>query len=154
MKIHCVYSELVNVDLLKPFPRNRNSHPQDQIERLAKLLEYQGLRAPIVVSKRSGCIVKGHGTLAAIKQNGWTTAPVVYQDFESDEQEYAYVQSDNGIAAWSELDFSGINSDLADLGPLDLDLLGLKSFDIDPPQKKEKKPKEAVCPSCFHQFTV
>ena len=131
MNIHCKYDELVSVNKLKPHPKNRNKHPEDQIERLAKILKYQGVRAPIVVSKRSDKIVKGHGTLMAIKANQWDTAPVVYQDFEDDDQEWLFVQSDNAIANWAELDLKGINADLSELGPFDIDLLGLRNFSVD-----------------------
>lgn len=158
MKIHCLYDALVETKDLKRHPKNRNQHPEDQIERLAKILAYQGIRAPIVVSRQSGFIVKGHGTLQAIKKNGWKEAPVVYQEFESDDQEYAFVQSDNSIAAWAELDLSGINSDLGELGPdFDIDLLGLKDFKLDasdfqePDQKGDpqlKEPQLKLCPNC------
>lgn len=132
MKIHCAYTELVPVKDLKPHPKNRNVHPPDQVERLAKILAYQGVRAPIVVSNLSKCMAKGHGTLMAIIKNGWTHAPVVYQDFDDEAQEYAYVQSDNAIANWAQLDFSGINLDIGDLGPdFDIDLLGIKGFEIE-----------------------
>jgi len=135
MNIHCKYDSLIKCGSLKPHPKNRNKHPEDQIERLAKILKYQGVRAPIVVSKRSGKIVKGHGTLQAIKQNGWEEAPVVYQDFEDDDQEWLFVQSDNAIAMWAELDLKGINADLSELGPFDIDLLGLKDFTVTPEEK-------------------
>lgn len=136
MKIHCQYTDLVPVKDLKPHPKNRNIHPADQIKRLARILNYQGLRAPIVVSRLSGFIVKGHGTLEAIKENEWSQAPVSYQDFEDTDQEYAFVQSDNAIASWADLDLSGINLDLADLSPeFDLDLLGLKDFVLEPADK-------------------
>lgn len=131
MNIHCKYDSLVEVSLLKPHPKNRNKHPQDQIDGLAKILKYQGIRAPIVVSKRSNKIVKGHGMLQAIKANHWDKAPVVYQDFKDDDQEWLYVQSDNAIASRSELDLSEINADLAELGPFDIDLLGIKNFTVD-----------------------
>lgn len=132
MLIHCRYDELIPIEDLKPYKLNRNKHSSEQIERLAKILLYQGLRAPIIVSKLSGCIVKGHGTLEAIKKNSWLKAPVVFQDFENSEIEYSYVQSDNAIASWAELDLAGINSDLPDLGPdFDLDMLGLKDFTLD-----------------------
>ena len=135
MKVHCKYDAMVPISELKPHSKNRNLHPQDQIERLAQLLAYQGIRAPIVVSNLSGKIVKGHGTLEAIKLNEWTEAPVVYQDFESSDQEYAFVQSDNSIAEWATLDLKAINADLPELGPdLDLDMLGFKDFSIDPPR--------------------
>ena len=62
--------------------------------------------------------------------------PVVYQDFENEEAEYAFLQADNAIALWAELDFSGINSDIADLGPdFDIDMLGIKNFTIDVSEK-------------------
>ncbi len=132
MQVHCKYDELVDVSKLRPHPKNRNNHPEDQIVRLAKIIAYQGLRAPIVVSKQSGFIVKGHGTLTAIRHNGVDKAPVVYQNFDTEDQEYAFVQSDNAIASWSDIDFSGINSDLPDLGPdFDIDFLGIKNFVLD-----------------------
>lgn len=132
MQIHCQYSELVDSKSLKPHPKNRNKHPDDQIQRLAKILEYQGWRYPIKVSKRSGYITSGHGRLLAAHKLGLKEVPVSFQDYDSDEQEYADVQADNAIASWSELDLSAINLDIADLGPdFDIDLLGLKDFTID-----------------------
>jgi hypothetical protein len=132
MVIHCKYDSLVKCGSLKPHPKNRNKHPEDQLNRLAKILKYQGLRAPIVVSTRSGKIVKGHGTLQAIQKNGWDEAPVVFQDFEDDDQEWLFLQSDNAIASWAELDLSGINADLTELGPFDIDLVGVSHFTVDP----------------------
>lgn len=115
-----------------PSDRNRNRHPEEQIERLAKIIEYQGFRAPLIVSKRSGLLVSGHGRLMAAKKLGLTHVPVMYQDFDSDDQEYAAMVSENSIASWAELDFSGINMDLANLGPdFELDLLGIKNFVLD-----------------------
>lgn len=158
MKIHCSYEKMVAVKDLKPHPKNRNKHPKEQIERLAKIIAYQGIRAPIVVSKLSGLIVKGHGTLEAIRLNKGKEAPVSLQDFDNEEQEYAFLQSDNAIANWAELDLSGINSDLGELGPdFDLDLLGIKDFNLDAPEFEEpdqkgdpvlKEPQLKLCPNC------
>lgn len=132
MRIHCQYSELVKVKSLKQHPKNRNKHSPEQIDRLVKILEYQGWRYPIKVSNRSEFITSGHGRLMAAIKMGLKEVPVSYQDYDSDEQEYADVQSDNAIASWSELDLSGINLDIADLGPdFDIDLLGIKNFTLD-----------------------
>lgn len=161
--IHCLYDELINLDELKPHPKNRNKHPEDQIERLAKVIEYQGWRYAIKVSKRSGYITSGHGRLAAARSKGWAHVPVVYQDYVSEEMEYADVQSDNAIASWAELDFIAINSDLADLGPdFDLDLLGIKNFALDPAEKTENTSEELnlddfdnfdhECPKCGFEW--
>lgn len=130
--VHCAHDSMVLLSELKPHPDNHNKHSDEQIERLAKILQYQGWRYPIKVSNRSGFITSGHGRLAAAKRNKWEAVPVNFQDYESDEQEYADVQSDNAIASWAELDLSGINADIGDLGPdFDIDLLGIKGFEIE-----------------------
>lgn len=136
MKVRCLYDKLVPIEELKAHPKNRNKHPKEQIERLAGLLSYQGWRDPIKVSKRSGCITAGHGRLLSAKSLGWKEVPVSFQDYESEELEYAHVQSDNAIASWAELDLSAINTDLADLGPdFDIDMLGIKDFVLEPADK-------------------
>ncbi len=129
---------LVKLTKLKASKHQRNKHPQEQIERLAKIMATHGVRHPISVSKLSGEVCFGHGRWAAAKLNGWKEFPVIYQDFASDEEEYACVQSDNGIAAWAELDLSAINSDLLNLGAeFDLDLLGIKGLEILPPEDED-----------------
>lgn len=131
--IHCRYDKLVNPASLVDHPKNRNKHGSDQIERLAKLYDYHGIRHPIIVSNLSNCIVAGHGRKLAAIRAGIKEFPVVYQDFDSAEAEYAFVQADNAIALWADLDLSAINADLPDLGPdLDLDVLGIKNFTLDP----------------------
>lgn len=134
---------LVDVGSLVPNPKNNNKHPKEQIERLAKLIKYQGFRNPLVVSNRSGFVLCGHGRIEAAKLAGLKQVPVMYQDFENEAQEYAYLTSDNAIASWSELDLSAVNTEVLDLGPdFDIDLLGIKDFTIDPVEKYESKNEE------------
>lgn len=136
MKIYCKYDELINPSNLKIHPQNRNKHPKDQIERLVKLYEYHGIRHPIIVSKKTGFIVAGHGRKMAAVKLGLKEFPVVYQEFDDEEKEYAFLQADNAIALWAELDFSSINDDIANLGPdFDIDVLGIKNFTIDVNEK-------------------
>ncbi len=136
MQIHCKSDKMLNPRDLFDHPKNRNNHDKSQIERLVKLFQFHGIRHPIIVSKRSGYIVAGHGRKLAAIDAGVEKYPVVYQDFETDEAEYAFLQADNAIAAWAELDLAGINEDLADLGPdFDIDLLGIKDFTLDVAEK-------------------
>lgn len=156
MKIYCDYTELVDPKELKDHPKNRNHHGSDQIERLAKLYELNGVRQPITVSNQSGFIVFGHGRKLAAIRAGIKEFPVVYQDFENDAQEYSSIQADNAIGSWSELDISAINQDLPDLGPdFDVDSLGIKNFTLDiadkgfdPLSLDDKTKEHRVCKNC------
>lgn len=147
MKIRCLYDQLVKIKELSPYPKNRNKHPAEQIKRLAEILEYQGWRYPIKVSKLSGFITAGHGRLAAAKKLGLKDVPVNYQEYESEEQEYADLVADNSIALWAEIDLSGINADLPDLGPdFNIDMLGLKDFILEPAEKLDPQCDEDELP--------
>jgi len=164
LKVCCAFDELVAVNALKPHPKNRNKHPKEQIDRLAKILEYQGWRYPVKVSKRSGFVTSGHGRIDAAKINGWEEVPVNFQEYESEEQEYADITADNAIASWAELDLKGINADVGDLGPdFDIDLLGIEGFDLDVPnfeagsedeQGKLDEKKPITCPKCGESFVT
>lgn len=161
MKVHCKYDLLIPISKLKLNPKNRNIHPKDQIERLAQILKYQGWRYPVKVSKQSGVVTSGHGRITAAALNQWDKVPVNFQDYESEEQEYADAISDNSIGSWAELDLSGINADMGELGPdFDIELLGIKDFVLEPADRKhfdaaqtqENEVKQSECPNCGHQW--
>ena len=136
MKFNCAYDELLDISKLKPHPKNPNKHPEEQIERLSKIIEYQGQRSPVIIDKATGFTVVGHGRSEAINALGWDKVAVNYQDFESEEQLYAHMTADNAIAEWANLDLSQINSDFIEYGPdLDIEMLGLKDFIIEPIEK-------------------
>lgn len=138
MEIRAKEIQVVDIDLLVLNPKNNNKHPKEQIERLSKLIAYQGFRNPVVVSKRTGFVLAGHGRIEAAKVAGLKDVPVMYQDFDNEAQEYAYLTSDNAIASWAELDLSAVNTEMLDLGPdFDIDLLGIKDFSIEPAEKFE-----------------
>ncbi len=124
--IHCAFDKIVPLADLKPNPRNPNQHPDNQIELLAKIIQEQGWRVPITVSKRSGFIVRGHGRLMAAIRAGFSEAPVDYQDYSSDETELADLLADNRVAELAELNISGVTEILKELNieKFDMDLTG------------------------------
>lgn len=139
--------ELVEISKIVPNPKNRNKHSEGQIHKLAEIIRYQGFRSPLLISNRTGMLVAGHGRLLAAKLLGYTHVPVMYQDFNSEEQEYAAQISDNAIAFGAELDFEAINLDLPDLGPdFNIDLLGIKDFTLDRSEKPQTEYK--TCETC------
>jgi ParB-like chromosome segregation protein Spo0J len=128
MQFNCAYTELVSISKLVPNPKNANKHPPEQIERLAKIIDFQGQRSPIVVSKRSGFITKGHGRLMAMQKLEWEQVAVDYQDYLSEAQEYADIIADNEIARWAKFDLEMVKIDMGKVEDLDIELLGIELF--------------------------
>lgn len=132
MKVKCAHSELVGTHKLTPNPKNANVHPDRQIKLIAKILDYQGWRSPVVVSKRSGFIVKGHGRVEAAKLNGYEEVPVDYQDYENEAQEHADMVADNELQKLSYTDDEAVQELALEMGPDDFDfeLFGIYDFKI------------------------
>ena len=125
-------SKIVNIEKCVPNPRNPNTHPDRQIELLAKIIENQGWRNPIVISNRSGFIVKGHGRLMAAQKLGASKAPVDYQDYESEAAEWQDMIADNRIAEFAEMDEVKERDILDELAAdgMDVELCGIEIDEI------------------------
>lgn len=164
--VKCSHSKLVDPATLVPNPRNPNKHPPKQIELLAKILDFQGWRLPIVVSNLSGFIVRGHGRLLAAHVLGLQQVPVDYQDYDTEAQEWADLVADNTIAELAEMDSKNLKDIIEELdtGELDLEVLGFAEDELaslmtqiyTPPHQDDdqKDPRGGVtCPECGHQWT-
>lgn len=141
--------EMVDIDSIIENPKNANQHSEEQIERLCKLIKHNGFRNPLIISKRTGFLVSGHGRLMAARKLGMTELPVVKQEFESEAQEYSYLISDNEIARWATLDKDLVLDEIEDLD-MDIELLGLKDFnlfdmgEIEPEKEEIEKSREFI----------
>lgn len=124
--VYCAYDEIVATATLKPNPRNPNKHPQEQVEKLGKIIRGNGWRNPITVSTRSGLIVKGHGRLLTAQLEELKEVPVEFQNYESEEAELADLTADNHIAELAEIDRQMLADIFADIdtGAIDFDLSG------------------------------
>lgn len=167
--VNCAFDELVPIEKLVPNPRNPNQHPQSQVALLAKVIAHQGWRSPIVVSKRSGFIVSGHGRYEAAKALGLSTVPVDYQDFATDADEWAHLVADNRLAELAEADSTALKEVLAELkaGDFDLDLAGFDANALagllagpaepTPPEDftavDENLSTEFQCPKCSYRWS-
>lgn len=175
--IYCSYNALVSIENLKPNPRNPNKHPEKQIEMLAFIIQQNGWRAPITVSKQSGFIVKGHGRLEAAKSLGLKKVPVDYQDYENESLELADLLADNRIAELSKNDNRMLLNlfEEFDTGAVNFELSGYTedeykdlahSFDEYEPKNKEDEEDEeetkegttkitsVIYPNCGEVFEV
>ena len=131
--VFCAHDAIVDVTKLVPNPKNPNQHPDNQIQLLGRIIRQAGWRQPITVSKRSGFIVKGHGRLAAALLEGMKEAPVDYQNYTTEAEEYADLVADNRIAELAETD----NRLLADIfaeidtGEIPMELTGYTEDEVE-----------------------
>lgn len=130
--IKCSYAELVDLVALVENPRNPNKHPEKQIEMLAKIIQHTGFRHPVIVSKRSGFVVAGHGRILAAQKLGIEKVPVDYQDFASEAEEFQFLVADNKIAELAEHDDEAMKISIKELGleEIDCDLFGLEDLNL------------------------
>ena len=159
--VFCAYDKIVPVKELIPNPKNPNTHPQNQIEQLGKIIRGNGWRGTITVSTRSGLIVKGHGRLLAAKLEELEEVPVEYQNYDSEEKELADMTADNRIAELAEIDNKLLADVFADIdtGAIDFELSGYTedeykeiatalseavNNDLDDPDVEIEAPKQPV----------
>lgn len=131
--VHCAHDAIVDVATLVPNPKNPNTHPDTQIQLLGRIIRQTGWRQPITVSKRSGFIVKGHGRLAAALLEGVKEAPVDYQNYTNDAEEYADLVADNRIAELAEIDNKLLADIFADIdtGEIPMELTGFTEAEVE-----------------------
>tara|TARA_Y100000004_G_scaffold121532_1_gene136625 strand:- start:7794 stop:8435 length:642 start_codon:yes stop_codon:yes gene_type:complete len=148
IEVHCSHTKLVDITELVPNPNNPNTHPDKQIAILAKIINNQGWRSPIVVSNLSGFIVKGHGRYEASKLLNVEKVPVDFQDYDSPASEHADLLADNRIAELAVVDedkLSDLLQDVSVFEGFDIELTGFELSDagifdvdeIDPPSLPE-----------------
>ena len=125
-EVRCAYSRIAKLEELKPNPRNPNQHPAEQLALYWKVVNHQGIRRAIVVSKQSGFIVTGHGLFESLKANGVTTAPIDEQDFKTPADEWAHLLADNRLPQLADLDAAALATleNEISLAGLDLELTG------------------------------
>ena len=123
---YCACTESRPIEALVPHPANPNTHPDAQIALLANIIKAQGWRNPIVVSDRSGYIIKGHARRLAALKLGLTEVPVDLQHYADEATEMADMIADNRIAELAEIDDALLKDALQhlDTGAIDMTLTG------------------------------
>lgn len=156
----------VDPSILNQHPDNNNKHTDEQINRLVEIIKYQGMRSPIIVNSATGNITKGNATTKACIKLGLKKVPVIFQEYEDEQQEYAHITSDNEIARWAELDLKSLkikHKELDLTNIFNLDLYGVKDLHLKEEKEKTYENKEididalteglnTVCPKCGFEF--
>lgn len=146
--VRCKFDTLQPAASLRANPRQCYSHPEEKVKRIRRLIKKVGWRRAVVVSRLSGCIVRGHCTTAGALMDD-DEVPVEFQEFANEAEEAAALVADNESAKGSELEDLKLFGIVEDLGGLeaDPDLLGmdaaafaaiLETLNPDEPKPKRK----------------
>lgn len=153
IEIHCAHREMMPIEEIgkRLNKDNRNNHPPEQIDELVEQYKYQGVRHPIILSKRDGKMTAGEGRYQAAVKLGMTAFPVDLQSWSDEDSQYAFGIADNSLQSWSALDLSSISKDLEKLDGMSFDInrLAIKDFVVCPSEKIDiLAPEKPRCPTC------
>jgi DNA modification methylase len=108
-------------------PRTISDHDLDALRRS---LRFFGTVEPIVVNKRSGCIVGGHQRVKAALAEEIASLPVVYVDLDEPSERQLNLALNRIHGTWDEERLAALLKELAAAGA-DLELTGFESDEID-----------------------
>lgn len=103
--------EVWDIKDIIPYADNANSHPQEQIEKLAAQIARDGWDQPIVVDK-DGVIIKGHARRLAALHLGIAQVPTLVRDDMTPKQVKAARLGDHGISALAHLDVDALSREV------------------------------------------
>jgi hypothetical protein len=170
MRIECKYDEMMSLSEVEKrwHPNNENSHSEEQIRSLSKVIAKIGIRHPIHISKQSGRICGGHGRYLAFKKLGYDEAPIIWENFKNEIEEINYRASDN-IGQYAEFNNEEYVINLqkydVDITEIDLEEFGIIDFNpekLGPEDYSDKNSEidtdnfgndlEHTCPNCGFEF--
>ncbi len=107
-------------------PYENNPRKNDKaVEAVAESIKEFGFKNPIIVDK-DDVIVAGHTRLKAAKRLGLGEVPVIRADDLTEEQVKAFRLADNKTAELAGWDFILLDSELKQLGKIDMESFGFK----------------------------
>lgn len=157
-------TELTDVRLLKPHPKNPNRGDTGAIE---ESIASNGFYGAIVAQRSTGHVLVGHHRLEAAKRLGAAELPVTWVDVD-DTRALKIMLADNRTAEKAHRDETALAELLAELntaddlsgtgyGEADLEAL-VRSVTVpdfqpleEPPPRLDEK-KKVCCPECGHEF--
>lgn len=156
--------EYIPIEDLKTYANNAKIHTAEQIEQIKKSIEEFGMNDPIAVWKDNE-IIEGHGRLIALKELGFTEAPIIRLDNLTDEERRAYALVHNKLTMNTDFDFDILSLELGDISSINMSDFGFEdiSFDdlnlsdedfISDTEITKSKEKEIVCPHCGKKFVI
>ena len=123
--------EHLKIEAITPYAHNPKTHPPEQIEKLARVIERFGFRVPVLVDEKN-VLIAGHGRLLAAQKLELKTIPAIRAKGLTPDQVKEYRIADNKLAELSTWDYTAMAHDftLAELETLAPDM-GLSETDLE-----------------------
>ncbi len=112
-------TQMLDIDLVKPYEKNAKKHNKKQIEQVANSIREFGFNQPLVVDSKNVLIVD-HGRLEAARLLGMTEVPVIKVNLTK-QKANAYRLADNKLNE-SDWDMDLVIQELKDLAGEDFDI--------------------------------
>jgi DNA modification methylase len=127
--------EHLPIATVRAYERNPRDHDERQIIKLAGMIRQVGFLVPIIID-HAGTIIAGHGRLAAAKELGLRTVPVIRAGHLSAQQVQAFRIADNRLGELSSWNKTALALELKDLAAIEIDpdileLTGFETAEID-----------------------
>lgn len=118
------------IDELRPYAHNPKTHPETQIDKIARSIEEFGFLVPILIDA-DNYIIAGHGRLLAARKLGLVEVPTIRVDHLTEAQIRAYRIADNKLTE-SPWDIGELMVEIDDLklGDYDIDLTGFGEIEL------------------------
>jgi len=112
--------KIIEIDKLKPHPKNPRIHPKSALEKLKRSIQEFGWTNPVLVSE-DGFILAGHARVKAAKELGIKEVPVIFLPLTGEKAE-AYMIADNKLQELTEWDTKSLEKIMKELKEADIDL--------------------------------
>lgn len=124
MKDAQLFIEYVKPEELTPYENNARHHEAGDLAAIRASIEQFGMNDPIGVWSKDNIVVEGHGRLIVCKEMGMKVVPIIHLDHMTDEERRAYAIAHNKTAELSDWDPELLESELARIVDIDMDLFG------------------------------
>jgi hypothetical protein len=126
--------EILPLASIRENPHNAREHDRKQLAKLSRSIEKFGFIVPVIIDE-SGELLCGHARVAAAKQLGLTTVPVIRASHLSESDKRAFIIADNRLAELASWNERLLRRELRFLSELDIDydfsVIGFETAEVD-----------------------
>ena len=155
--------EKIKLKDLKQYENNAKIHTDEQIEHIINSINKFGFNDPIAIWGKDNIIIEGHGRYLALNKMNVEEVDIIRLDHLTEDERKAYTLAHNQLNLATGFDFEILDSELAELENMNMELYG---FDLEDFNEEESDYKDTEistenfgeemfkneCPKCKFKF--